>query len=807
MRKPGLILFLFWLVACAPAIARAAGSDSSALIEDIQKKALDFFLEQQHPQTGLILDRANNFSPNDWSYAGASTAGAGFALTAYVVGAERGWITREEAYGRCLRTLRFFRDEAESKWGFYYHFLNAETGKRMGGSELSTIDSVLFFAGALTAGQYFKGTDVDTVSRALYANADWPALLTSDRRYISMGWSPEHGMLSANWESYCEHMILYLMAIGAPIHPVSEQLWHTWKRPVGEYAGHISITCGPLFTHQYSHIWIDFRDKHDRYADYFENSREATLANRAFCIDQKKKFKTYDEDIWGLTASDAPDGYRAYGSPPSTPVHDGTIAPTGAGASIVFTPELSIQCMTALKDRFGGKLWGRYGFSDAFNVDKDWWDKDVLAIDQGAMMLMMENYRSGLIWNLFMDQDWVKRAMDRAGFTEGSKHLTTADVTLAPAKIKSAEDRPKITAWKSMPDPVVDGKLDEWNADTWTELSYPADAETGRRNSAADLSARFSIRRTAAGIAVAVDVEDNDVQNTHSGQDLYRGDLVEIYLDPQGNNLQWGSSSDFQIGVSPVSSRDDGGADWYAWFQNGRPKGIDAAAAKTDRGYQAELRIAWSAMGNSVPGRVGISVAVHDVDADTTPECKLQWFFLDPGIVLGELMLAEPDTGLLADFNSGERINNVGGEFGGWNKDPKDTTQGTTMEFSTEPDRTGRCLVLTYDVDSPRPAYNGFWMNLQGFDASRFSRLSFSLRGDASKGFPGKIKIEMKRGSAQSSVYVDKIQSNWITVRIPKSKFNGLTDWSNLSQFVIVFEDHSAGRKTGEIRIDDVKFE
>lgn len=796
---------------CRLPMPEAAAPDEP-ILDEIERRALDYFLDLQHPRTGLILDRANNFKSSEWDYAPASTAAVGFGLAAYIVGAERGWIGRAEAYERCLKALKFYRSRADVHWGFYFHFLDARTGKRMWNSELSTVDTVLFLAGALAAAEYFKGTDVDTIAQELYARVEWPALLSSDKRYISMGWSPEHGKLAANWESYCELMILYLMAIGSPTHPVSPDLWHTWKRPVGEYDGHVSIAIGPLFTHQYSHIWIDFRDKHDRYADYFQNSREATLANRAFCVHQKKKYKTYDDHVWGLTACDGPDGYKAYGAPPAIPVHDGTVAPTAAGGSIVFTPDLSIEALKTMRSKYGEKIWGKYGFSDAFNAGRNWWATDAIGIDQGAMMLMIENHKSGFVWNLFMRQAWLKRSLDAAGFKSGTKTLTAADITLEPVKVRSIDDRPVLEVKRTPHLPEADGRLDDWDADAaeWIELEYPGGVEAGRRSSPEDFSVGFAARRSDEGLAIAVRVKDNDVRNPYSGRDLYRGDLVELYLDPQSDNLQWGSPADYQIGVSPVSGTDtqDDSPDWFAWFQNGRPAGIRAAAAKDVDGYTAEVVLNWSELGIApVPARIGFSVAAHDLDQDDgmespTPECKLQWFFLDPGIVLGELRLADRDTGLIADFDSEKTVNTVGGEFGAWDKDPKDTSQGCSIELRD------RCLKILYDVDSPRPAYNGLWMKLARFDASPFSRLSFRLKGDAGAGIPKKFKLELKAFSGKASaVVVDDLGPGWRTVRIDKSAFSGITDWSDLSEFVVVFEDQTAGTKTGAIFLDDVRFE
>lgn len=816
------------VLACVLVLDLSAGLDAAqqtdeAFLDEVQRKSFDYFLECQHPVTGLVLDRANNFKKVDWddgATAVTSTAAAGYALSAYVVGAERGWITRDEAYRRCMLTLKFYLDSAEKKWGYYYHFLDAATGQRAWESELSTIDTVLFLAGALTAGEYFKGTEVETIARKLYERVDWNALLSDDNQYISMGWNPEKGKLRSNWEAYCECMILYLMAIGSPTNPVPEEMWHAWKRPVGQYAGHISIAIGPLFTHQYSHIWIDFRGKHDKYADYFVNSAEATLANREFCIANKKKYRTYDDDVWGLTASDGPGGYLAYGGPPARPIHDGTVAPTAAGGSIVFTPELSIRCMKAMKERYGDRLWGRYGFSDAFNVDRGWFAPDVIGIDQGTILLMIENHRSELIWKLFMKQKWVGRALEKAGFEPGTKELTAADVTMSSVKIHSLDDRPSLFSLRPVPDGTVtpDGSLSEWPAAmktagaVWTELEYPRNLENGSRQSDKDLSAWFAVLRSPGTLSVAVKVLDNDVRNPHPENEIYRGDLVEIFLDPASDNLQWGSATDYQVGISPVHAGADGrpaGPAWFAWFQNGRPSGISAASIPTDEGYVAEAVFDWEKLGNPSPSNaVGISVAVHDVDADSTPEAKLQWFFFEPGIVIGKLIYGEPDTGLIASFNSESRVNERGGEFGAWQKDPADTTQGASMELVTSPafGSSGRSLKIDYDVESPRPAFNGLWMKLNDFDASAFGSLCFRIRGDASAGIPKKIKIELKSVSEKASLYVDHVSPGWTEVVFPKTAFVGITDWSALKELVVVFEDRMVGNKMGAIYLDDVRF-
>lgn len=415
-----IILLLLFSVSGTKGTSMESLTDEQ-LLGKIQKHAFNYFWHEADQKTGLVKDRAGNFGEDNYKV--ASIAATGYGLAALAVGKEHGWISHEQAYERALSTLRFFLNEMESHHGFYYHFVHMETGERFWKCEVSSIDTALFLAGALFIGEYFKNTEVETLAHKLYQRVDFQWMLTDggtrpDEKILGHGWKPETGFLKARWGSYCELMMLYLLAMGSPTHSIHESSWEAWKRPEGSYGGYTTFKCGPLFVHQFSHIFVDFQNKQDGLGyDYWVSSVNATKANRQFCIDHSDKYKTYGEDMWGITASDGPDGYRAYSAPPGRISHDGTIAPYASAASIVFTPELSLKALKRMYQEYSDRLWGRYGFSDAFNLDRNWFAKDVIGIDLGAILLMIENYRSRLIWDHFMRIESIQRSMDKAGFT------------------------------------------------------------------------------------------------------------------------------------------------------------------------------------------------------------------------------------------------------------------------------------------------------------------------------------------------------------------------------------------------------
>jgi hypothetical protein len=389
-------------------------ADESALLSQIESSAIRYFIEQTDPVTGLTRDRA----PTDGSKtkAAASIAATGFALTAWCIADSRDELPAGEALRRVRRTLRFAASHAQQVHGWYYHFLLPHTGARAGNSEVSTIDTALFLQGAIFAREYLQDDEVDRLVDKIYRRIDWE-WAQHDRVTLTMGWKPETGFLSARWDSYSELMGLYLLGLGAPNHPLPDNAWHAWSRHRETVAGHTFIHCGPLFTHQYSHAWFDFRGQRDAYADYWQNSVEATLAQRAWSAGQTHRFPHWSNELWGLTASDAPHGYRAWG----TPTHDrddsdGTLVPCAPGGSLPFAPRECLTVLRRMREIGGHRLWGRYGFADAFNPETGWVSSDVIGIDLGITLLMTENFRTGLVWRYFMQAPEVRRGLELAGF-------------------------------------------------------------------------------------------------------------------------------------------------------------------------------------------------------------------------------------------------------------------------------------------------------------------------------------------------------------------------------------------------------
>jgi hypothetical protein len=296
--------------------------------------------------------------------------------------------------------------------------MDPKTGARAWNSEASSIDTALLLAGALTARQCFADDpEVVAAATALYDRVDFPWMVRGKPPLLSMGWTPESGFLAARWDGYSEHTILDLLAIGSPTHPVPPSLWDNWKRERVTYKRWTYVAGdSPLFIHQYSQAWVDFRGRRDRGGvDYYQNSVDATLAQRQFFSDISTEFPTYSKDIWGLTASDSAQGYKNWGAPPRSPDIDGTVVPCAPGGSLMFTPEESLSALRALKAKYGKVAYGRYGFIDAFNPATGWTDADVIGIDQGIVLLSAENLRGGKNWSWFMLNPEIGRAMALAG--------------------------------------------------------------------------------------------------------------------------------------------------------------------------------------------------------------------------------------------------------------------------------------------------------------------------------------------------------------------------------------------------------
>lgn len=401
------------------ATASYPGSDEQ-LLDEIERAAFQFFWEQANPKTGFVKDRAKT-SGND-TYTVASVASTGFGLTALCIGDGRGYKPKADIRARVLTTLQSTLDRSEGHNGFYYHFVDWETGQRAWKCELSSIDTALLLCGVLTARQHYQDDQqIVDLANKINGRVQWKWMLNGGDM-LSMGWKPESGFLDARWSHYCELMMMYLLGMGALTEPLPAKTWSAWSRPTYTYQGITYISSGdPLFTHQYSQAWFDFRDKRDAYANYFENSVKATKAHKLFCLSLKKKFSDYAENLWGITSSDSQHGYVAWGGPPAMGPIDGTVVPCASGGSIAFCYDDCIAVLRRMRTVPG--VWGRYGYTDAFDPANGWVNPDVIGIDVGITMLMAENRRTGFVWKSFMSAPEVQKGMQAAGFHES--HTTS----------------------------------------------------------------------------------------------------------------------------------------------------------------------------------------------------------------------------------------------------------------------------------------------------------------------------------------------------------------------------------------------
>ena len=405
------VRFFFFLLALLFLGTRSGGAEFSSadrtLLLKIEKDSARYFFDHTNPSTGLTKDSSRPGAP-------ASIAATGFALTVFAISAERGWISRAQAYDKVKKTLKYARDHMEQKGGFYYHFVSPTNGKRTWNSEISSMDTALFMAGALTASQMLSGKEVRALADQLYKRINW-RWMTNGTDQLSHGWTPEQQFLPYYWDSYSEQLLLQALAHGSNTHPPPPQVWLSWKRKIDSYEGHTVVYAhtGSLFTYQFPHAFIDFRKLRDGKINYFKNSISATLANRDFCLNHKDKYRTYGPSSWGLTACIGPFGYRAYGARPGLALHDGTIAPYGAAGSLPFTPERSMAVLRHYYETYGSELYGKYGFRDAFNLSQDWVADEWMGIDQGLTVLMIENALSGSVWKNFMTLECIQRWIER----------------------------------------------------------------------------------------------------------------------------------------------------------------------------------------------------------------------------------------------------------------------------------------------------------------------------------------------------------------------------------------------------------
>jgi hypothetical protein len=385
------------------------------LLEEIVSRAFLFFWNEAGPKTGLVRDRALADGEGD-NRKTASIAATGFGLGALCIAHKRGYLPPHQISGRVYTTLNFLLKHVDQQNGFFYHFIDINTGKRVHYSEVSPIDTTILLCGVLMAREYFNNPGITQLADALYHRVNWRWMLNGGQTF-AMGWTPEYKFIGARWDTYCELMMMYLLAIGAPTFNIPASSWNAFARPIEEYEGYQYISGpDPLFVHQYSHAWFDFRNVRDRYANYFQNSAIATYAHKLFCLSLRWRFPDYEDNTWGITASDSRLGYQAWGGPPEIGYLDGSVVPCAAGGSIPFLPKETIACLANLYNSYGLRAWKKYGFVDAFNPRTSWTDVDVLGIDLGITMLMIENYRTGFIWEYFMKAREAQRAMKLVGF-------------------------------------------------------------------------------------------------------------------------------------------------------------------------------------------------------------------------------------------------------------------------------------------------------------------------------------------------------------------------------------------------------
>ena len=427
MQRRAAILAMLGLPLAEKLRATAPSNGSKhQFLEDLSYRAARFFLDQADRSTGLILDRARSSgerslgSPNV-----ASIAATGFGLTALAIAAGRNWIREAEAKERARTALRFFSDHAEHQRGWFYHFLDATSGARVWNCEVSSIDTALLLAGILTVRQRFDDPELSRLAARIYQRVDFRWMLDGDSKLLSHGWTPEAGFLKYRWDRFSELPLLYLLAIGSPADPIPAEAWYAWQRPSVSYAGFKFVNGGPpLFRQQYPQAWIDLRDMRDGAPsgiDYFQNSIAATRAHRAFCLEWAPRFpRSYSENVWGITASDSARGYVDWSRSSVRVEVDGTVVPCAAGGSLMFAPDICVPALMTMRERFGDRVWGRYGFCDAFNPTTGWVDSDVLGIDQGIILLSAENLRARSVWNWFMRNPEVPRALALCRFHRDS---------------------------------------------------------------------------------------------------------------------------------------------------------------------------------------------------------------------------------------------------------------------------------------------------------------------------------------------------------------------------------------------------
>lgn len=609
----------------------ASGSSQAAVLDRIQRAALDYFLEQYDPQSYLVYNSTEPHAP-------ASITALGAALSAIPVGIERNWLTRTEGYRQALGILKAAA-RLEHVNGFYYHFFDARTGKRVWNSEVSCIDSAIFFAGAMVAAGYFPGTEVEQRANQLINRAVWAWWLNKEET-LAWGWKPEAGFVDGRMQ-FSESILAYLLALGSSTHPLSPKIWHALRRPLAKAtptsAEMIYTPDGSLFAYLLPHLWFDLREQHDAYADYWTNAAEAIRANLQFCAQQRKQFKTYGQGLWGLSAAIGPDGYKAYGAPPAQRfVHDGTVAPYVVAASYLWSPDKALLTYQRMEQLYP-KLWTRYGLGDALNADRKFICPHTIALDQVMALGLIENARSGLLWRLFMQHPVAKRALAAAGFEVGSLQ--------APRRPAGTPGNPEAQLRVPMMDRAVtvDGDLQEWIMREAFELT-PANGrnvEYGFFRNAQDASLLVYAGWTSEMLYFAGIVTDDQWVAHQRGTDIHQDDCLEFFWDLDGEGFRFdGNPHDVQVGLAMPLAEGQPPQVWlWGAFQRAAPE-VQAATVQRGQRLFFEVAIPRTLLLGVVPGTaVRSSIAYHDRDAEEQTS-KLHWS-IDTTSVPGRILFGQ----------------------------------------------------------------------------------------------------------------------------------------------------------------------
>ncbi|HHY16413.1 MAG TPA: hypothetical protein GX521_10105 [Firmicutes bacterium] len=399
--------------------------DDDGLLDIISRKAFDYFWHEANPHNGLIPASDAEDSP-------CSIAAVGLGLTAIPVGIERGWISRDEGYARIITTLNTLTsDMVQRENGFFYQLIDMNDGGRFEDSKVSSMDTCILVAGALFAGEYFPESPVQYRANYLYTAVNWQWMMDHGKT-LARHWTPESGFSKKRWDAFDESLLMYILAVASPTYPIPQSTWHEIRRPVRD--NYLFIPGESLASYLLPHIWLDLRGKEDSYANYWNNAVFAARYNRIFCMLKHNESRTYTPYLWGLSKCEGPEGYQAYGASDIT--YDGTLTPYAPIGCIPFLPCASLETVREMLKEHGDRIWGKYGFTSGFNAQKLWWSDTYHGINEGISLLMIENYRTGLIWDHMSYNERIQSGLNHAQFRKSNIYEAVTPAYLAEVEGK-----------------------------------------------------------------------------------------------------------------------------------------------------------------------------------------------------------------------------------------------------------------------------------------------------------------------------------------------------------------------------------